>query len=83
MLKITLLFTNGLQQALKLNTEQGKQAFLLLQSAYTAARYKENFNPDAADVKTIVENAENLLAVAEAIYRQLVGERGSKSKNPT
>jgi HEPN domain-containing protein len=68
MLKITLLSTDDIKNLFKLDTEEGVQTYNLLQSAYSYARYKEDFNPDEASINVLMGTVDTLLRTAEIIY---------------
>jgi HEPN domain-containing protein len=70
MLKLTLLFTDELKSVFHLDTAEGKEEFILLQSSYTQSRYKNEFNPDAKSVLRLSKTIKRLLTTAETLYLQ-------------
>jgi HEPN domain-containing protein len=70
MLKLTLLFTDELKAVLQLDTAEGKEEFILLQSSYKQSRYKNEFNPDGKCILNLSKTIRRLLATSEALYTQ-------------
>jgi HEPN domain-containing protein len=69
MLKITLLFTEAINDVFELNTTGGLQLFVMLQNAYAEARYKDEFNPDEDAIKLAASRVNSLYHVAEQVYK--------------
>jgi HEPN domain-containing protein len=72
MLRITLMFTDELKNVFE-GDANGARLFELLQNAYSAARYKDDFNPDKEMVKALSDKVCKLFITAEAIYGQVIG----------
>ncbi|WP_162276877.1 HEPN domain-containing protein [Mucilaginibacter pedocola] len=69
MLRLTLIFTDDLINVFDLRSVHGAQLFELLQNAYSAARYKEDYKLDEVSLKLLTEKIGSLYNVAEHIYR--------------
>ena len=76
-IRITLLFTEEIKRVLQLDTTEGVQLFNLLQSGYSEARYKSQFNPDEQSVKRLKDKVELLIAKIEQIYQQFIKEKSA------
>ena len=72
MLRITLIFTDDLKDVFDLGRIEDVQLFELLQTAYSAARYKDDFNPDQKSVKELSDKACLLYMTAEQIYNEII-----------
>lgn len=53
MFRLTLIFTDDLKNVFDISSADGAQLFNLLQTAYSVARYKDDFNPDKEVVKAL------------------------------
>lgn len=69
-IKMTLLFTDEIKNALKLDTLEGVRLFTLLQSGYAEARYKSDFKADGESVKVLKEMVDFLLVKIERVYQE-------------
>jgi HEPN domain-containing protein len=72
MLRITLIFTDDLKNIFDLSSTEDVQIFNLLQNAYSAVRYKDDFNPDIEMVKALSDKVCKLFITAEDIYNQVM-----------
>lgn len=72
LLRFSLLITDDLKNAFKLNSIDGTQYFTLLQNAYSQSRYSSNFDTDDVSVKRISELVTHFYAVAEATQKQFI-----------
>lgn len=70
MLRLTLLFTENLKGVFELDTVAGVRSFALLQDAYSHARYRDGFDPDAASIEMLMERVETLIVKVEMLYEQ-------------
>jgi HEPN domain-containing protein len=75
MLKITMLFTGGLNDVFQLETELGARIFGVLQDAYSEARYKSDFVPDDHSVNLLIDRVDTFLEKAEAIYLDFISSK--------
>jgi HEPN domain-containing protein len=72
MLRLSLIFTDGLRKIFELNTTADVQLFEFLQTAYSAARYKDDFNADEETVKALSDKVCKLFITAEEIYNKVI-----------
>ena len=72
MIRISLIFTNDLKEVFDLGSTEDVQLFELLQTAYSAARYKDDFNPDQKLVKELSDKVCLLYMTAEQIYNEVI-----------
>jgi HEPN domain-containing protein len=70
MFSLTLIFTDDLKNVFDLNSAEGVQLYNLLQTAYSAARYKDDFNPDREVVKALSDKVCKIFITAERLYEQ-------------
>ncbi|MBD1384602.1 HEPN domain-containing protein [Mucilaginibacter rigui] len=71
-LRITLIFTDDLKNVFDFNLTEDVQLFELLQTSYSAARYKDDFKVDKETVKALSDKVCKLFITAEGIYQQVV-----------
>ena len=69
-LTITLIFTDELKNVFDLASIEGVQLFDFLQTAYSAGRYKDDFNADREVAKALSDKVCKLFITAEGIYNQ-------------
>ncbi|MGZ3754335.1 MAG: HEPN domain-containing protein [Mucilaginibacter sp.] len=74
MLKLTLMFTDDFQNLFDLTRPDEIEAFALLQSAYSAARYKDDFIADKEIAKDLADKVVQLYHMAEGMYDKLIAE---------
>lgn len=72
MLRFTLLFTDDLISTFDYSSESEVKLFALLQSAYSASRYKEDFDADAESIDILADKVADLFATAEELYRKAI-----------
>ncbi|UEG55029.1 HEPN domain-containing protein [Mucilaginibacter daejeonensis] len=71
-LRITLIFTDDLKNVFDFSVASDVQLFELLQTAYSAARYKDDFEVDKETVRALSDKICKLFITAEEMYRQVV-----------
>ncbi|RZM25250.1 MAG: HEPN domain-containing protein [Pedobacter sp.] len=69
-LRISLIFTDDLKDVFDLGSIEGVQLFEFLQAAYSAGRYKDDFNADKEIVKALSDKVCKLFITAESLYNQ-------------
>lgn len=74
MIRLSQLFTDELRAVFHLDTEEGRQTFHLLQGAYTEARYKSDYQADAAITSELIGRVEALLGMVERISTSFIRE---------
>lgn len=72
MLRLSLIFTDGLKKVFDLNATADVQLFELLQTAYSAARYKDDFNADEETAMALSDKICKLFIIAEEIYNKVI-----------
>ncbi|TWR31506.1 HEPN domain-containing protein [Mucilaginibacter pallidiroseus] len=70
-LRITLIFTDDLKNVFDFSVIEDVQLFELLQTAYSAARYKDDFYVDKDIVKALSDKVCKLFITAEGMYHQI------------
>ncbi|MCD8739690.1 HEPN domain-containing protein [Mucilaginibacter roseus] len=70
MLRLTLMFTDDLRGIFEIGPGKDAGLFDLLQSSYTSARYKDDFNADSEMVKALSDMVCKLFITAEGFYTQ-------------
>jgi HEPN domain-containing protein len=70
MIRLTLIFTDDLKNIFDFSSADGAQLFNLLQTAYSAARYKNDFNADNEVVKALSDKVCKISITAERLYEQ-------------
>lgn len=73
-LRITLIFTDDLKNVFVFNVIEDVQLFELLQTAYSAARYKDDFTADKETVQALSDKVCKLFVTAEGMYHQVIKE---------
>lgn len=68
MLRVTLIFTDDLRDVFEIGSDPDAGLFELLQSSYTAARYKDDFTADPEMVKALSDKVCKLFTTAEGFY---------------
>jgi HEPN domain-containing protein len=68
LLVISTLYTDNLTEVFPMKTENGVMEFDLLKRAYNEARYKDEFEPEEAQVKTLFSHVQRLQEEAERLY---------------
>ena len=68
LLVISTLYTDNLTEVFPMKTENGVMEFDLLKRAYNEARYKDEFEPEEAQVKTLFGHVQRLQEEAERLY---------------
>ncbi len=71
-LRITLIFTDDLKNVFDFSEVNVVQLFELLQTAYSAARYKDDFYADKDTVKALSDKVCKLFITAEEMYHQII-----------
>ncbi|GAB2690543.1 hypothetical protein GCM10027037_11990 [Mucilaginibacter koreensis] len=71
-LRITLIFTDDLKNVFDFSVIEDVQLFELLQTAYSAARYKDDFKADKDTVKALSDKICKLFITAEGMYSQVM-----------
>ncbi|UEG51844.1 HEPN domain-containing protein [Mucilaginibacter daejeonensis] len=71
-LRITLIFTDDLKNVFDFSVVKDVQLFELLQTAYSAARYKDDFKADKDTVKALSDKVCKLFITAEEMYHQVI-----------
>jgi HEPN domain-containing protein len=71
-LRITLIFTDDLKNVFDFSEVSDVQLFELLQTAYSAARYKDDFKADKGTVKALSDKVCKLFITAEEMYHQVI-----------
>ncbi len=71
MLRISLMFTDDLRNVFDMGVDDVR-LFELLQNAYSAARYRDDFNPGQEMVKALGDKVAKLFITAEGIYGQVM-----------
>ncbi len=74
MFKLTLMFTDDFRDLFDLTKPEDIQLFTLLQNAYSAARYKDDFMADKEIVKDLADKVVQLYHIAEGLYDKLIVE---------
>jgi len=72
MLTITLLLTPKLAEIFDLESKEGSQLFSILQTGYSDARYKNDFQIDGTMLPLLQQKAESTLITTENIYKQFI-----------
>ncbi|TSD63866.1 HEPN domain-containing protein [Inquilinus sp. KBS0705] len=72
MLRISLIFTDDLREVFDLGSTEDGQLFELLQTAYSAARYKDDFTPDQKLVKELSDKVCLIYKTSEQIYNEVI-----------
>jgi HEPN domain-containing protein len=72
MLRVSLIFTDDLRNVFDLNKMEDVQLFELLQNAYSAARYKDDFYADEETVKALSDKVCKLCITAEEINNKAI-----------
>ncbi|QQL51202.1 HEPN domain-containing protein [Mucilaginibacter ginkgonis] len=72
MLRITQIFTDDFKNVFDYNVAEDICLFKLLQSAYSAARYVDNFNVDKDSVNKLLKRVSMIIDMAEALYTKLI-----------
>jgi len=67
-----IIFTDDLKEVFDLSLAEDVQLFELLQTAYSAARYKDDFNPDQKLVKELSDKVCLLYMTAEQFYNEVI-----------
>jgi len=70
--RLTLLFTDDIQNALELTTPESQCLFGLLASAYSDARYKSSFKTDEQSTRGVLEMVNQLLERTEALFETFI-----------
>jgi HEPN domain-containing protein len=73
-LKITLIFTDDLKNVFDFSVVEDVQLFELLQTAYSAARYKDDFYAEKETVKALSDKVCKLFINAEGMYNQIIAQ---------
>lgn len=68
LLLISTLYTGKLTEVFPTNDEEERSAFNLLKDAYTDSRYKDNFEPDHAQVSALYGHVVRLQVQADKLY---------------
>jgi HEPN domain-containing protein len=71
MLRISLMFTDELKKVFDRDSDDAR-LFELLQNAYSAARYRDDFKPDREMVKSLTDKVAKLFITAEGINEQVI-----------
>lgn len=71
-LRITLMFTDDLKNVFDFNVAEDVQLFELLQTAYSTARYKDDFYVDKDTVRALSDKVCKLFITAEDMYSQVI-----------
>ncbi|PJJ84642.1 HEPN domain-containing protein [Mucilaginibacter auburnensis] len=71
-LRITLIFTDDLKNVFDFSVVEDVQLFELLQTAYSAARYKDDFYAENDVVKALSDKVCKLFVTAEGMYNQVI-----------
>ncbi len=71
-LKITLIFTDDLKNVFDFTVASDVQLFDLLQTAYSAARYRDDFYADKDIVNALSDKVCKLYITAEGMYNQII-----------
>jgi len=73
MLRISVMFTDELKHVFDGDADDAR-LFELLQNAYSAARYRDDFKPDLEMVKALTDKVAKVFITAEGIYEQAMKE---------
>lgn len=73
-LRITLIFTDDLKNVFDFTLVEDVQLFELLQTAYSAARYKDDFKADKETVKALSDKVCKLFITAEGMYHRVINQ---------
>ncbi len=68
LLRLTLLFTDSLEDVFQLNTEAGVQEFTFLKSSYAQAHYSDSFAPDGLVIAALLGKVRQVHEKAQAVY---------------
>jgi len=68
LLVISTLYTQDLTNVFPLKTEKGIMEFDLLKRAYSESRYKDDFDPEEAQVRSLYGHVQRLQVGAERLY---------------
>jgi HEPN domain-containing protein len=74
-LRITLIFTEDLKNVFDFSLVSDVQLFELLQTSYSAARYKDDFYADKDTVKALSDKVCKLFITAEGMYNRISEDR--------
>ncbi|QQL50148.1 HEPN domain-containing protein [Mucilaginibacter ginkgonis] len=72
LLKLTLLLTNEIRAAFKLDTEEGVQLYTFIKDAGQKASYFEEYNPDEGGIRAGLKIVKRLALVSETVMLRLV-----------
>jgi HEPN domain-containing protein len=68
MFRITLLYTDEIMAVMDLDKKDANRLFNILQSGYSDARYKNDFNVNEKDVKSLLLQIELLVGRIDFVY---------------
>lgn len=72
LVRLTLIFTDDIQDALELTTPDSQRLFGLLASAYSDARYKSCFKTDEQSARAVLKMVNQLLERTEALFQTFI-----------
>jgi HEPN domain-containing protein len=72
LVRLTLLFTDDIQNALQLTVPENIRLFGLLTSAYSDARYKSSFKTDEQSARAVLVMVDQLWGRTEAVFQRFI-----------
>ncbi|WP_462265722.1 HEPN domain-containing protein [Mucilaginibacter sp.] len=78
MLKLTRMFTDDILKLFRLNTNKGAELFLLLKDAYSQSRYKDDYMPDAENVRQLMIMVEECVTLCKQVYERHLQRPGAE-----